>query len=217
MQWFQGADNACRQVVTACGFIDGIQNNWLITQFINRTRVDGTRLPQVSIQIEFEQEGCVEGCSRISSWYRYETSTINSVAARDTSNYVLISRLVSNDGNLQNQTRFLDFETNESGFYLAIRDEDTCLAVTRVIIFYNVCPQETVEFMIRSKTLSPPITTPSQEPLRVTAQCVANAGTESGAAPILTCSPGGTWSVVSGCQCNQGFRVTENGTSCTEG
>ena len=203
--------------MTACGFRDGVQNNWLITQFINRTIVDGTRLPQVSIQVEFEQEGCVEGCSRISSWHGYETSTINSVAARNISNYVLISRLVPNDGNLQNQTRYLNFATNESGFYLAIRDEDTCLAVTRVLVFYNVCPQETVEFMIRPEIISPPITTPSQEPLRVIGQCVGNASSESGAEPILTCSPGGTWSVVSGCQCNQGFRATENGTSCTEG
>ena len=203
--------------MTSCGFRDGVQDNWLITQFINRTIVDGTHLPQVSIQVEFEQEGCVEGCSRISSWYGYETSTINSVAARNTSNYVLISRLVPNDGNLQNQTRYLNFETNESGFYLAIRDEDTCLAVTRVLVFYNVCPQETVELMIRPEIISPRITTPSQETLRVTGQCVANASPESGAAPILTCSPGGTWSVVSGCQCNQRFLATENGTSCTEG
>ena len=203
--------------MTACGFRDGVQNNWLITQFINRTTVDGTRLPQVSIQVEFEQEGCIEGCSRISSWYGYETSTINSVAARNTSNYVLISRLVPNDGNLQNQTKYLNFANNESGFYLAIRDEDTCIAVIRVLVFYNVCPQETAEFMIRPETLSPPITTPSQEPLRVTGQCVANAGTESGAAPSLICSPGGTWIVVSCCQCNQGFRATENGMSCTEG
>ena len=203
--------------MTACGFRDGVQDNWLITQFINRTTVDGTRLPQVSIQIEFEQEGCVEGCSRISSWHGYETSTINNATARDTSNYVLINRLVPNEGIPQNQTRFLNFATNGSGFYLAIRDEDTCLAVTRVIVFYNVCPQETVEFMIRPEIISPRITTPSQEPLRVTGQCVGNASTESGATPILTCSPGGTWSVVSGCQCNQGFRATENGTSCIEG
>ena len=71
--------------MTACGFRDGVQNSWLITQFINRTKVDGIRLPQVSIQVEFEQE----------SWHGYETSTINSVAARNTSNYVLISRLVT--------------------------------------------------------------------------------------------------------------------------
>ena len=134
--------------MTSCGFKDGVQDNWLITQFINRPTADGTRLPQVSIKVEFEQEGCIEGCSRISSWYGYETSTINSVAARNTSNYVLISRLVPNDNSLQNQTRYLNFGTNENGFYLAIRDEDTCLAVTRVLVFYNVCPQETVGLMI---------------------------------------------------------------------
>ena len=110
---------------------------------------------------------------------------------------MLISRLVPNDGNLQNQTRYLNFATNESGFYFTIRDEDTCLTVTRVIVFYNICPQETVEFMIQSETISPPITTPSQEPLRVIGHCVANASTESGPAPSLTCSPGGTWRVIS--------------------
>ncbi len=106
----------------------------------------------------------------------------------------------------QNQTREMNFQTNEDGFYLAIRDESTCIVVSRLLVFYNVCPQETVIFFMRPETLAPIIERLST-PIEVTAQCVTGASPDNGVAPRLTCSQGGVWGTIagSGCTCNPGL------------
>ncbi len=63
MQWNQNTNTPCRQDVSVCGFNSGNQNNWLITQYINRV-VNGTKLPQVSVLLEFEQFCYNQGCQR---------------------------------------------------------------------------------------------------------------------------------------------------------
>ncbi len=53
----------CRQDVSVCGFASGNQDNWLITQHIMINRVvKGTKLPQVSVLVEFEQAAA--GCDQ---------------------------------------------------------------------------------------------------------------------------------------------------------
>ena len=74
--------------VQVCGFRAGPQDNWLITQLINRT-VNGIRLPQVSVMIEFELRDCdvTLNCLRSFNTHIYETSAENSAAARSIINY----------------------------------------------------------------------------------------------------------------------------------
>ncbi len=200
-----------------CGFLSGNQDNWLITQHINRV-VNSTKLPQVSVLVEFEQAGCDQGCQRTFVLEAYETSTVDSTTARNTSNYRKIDRVAPFDDSVtvsQNQTREINFQTNEDGFYLAIRDESTCIIVSRLLVFYNVCPQETVNFVMRPETLAP-IIEPLSTPIEVAAQCVTGAGPDNGVAPRLTCSLGGVWDIIagSGCTCNPGFVTSGNGTLC---
>ncbi len=195
-----------------CGFLSGNQNNWLITQHINRV-VNGTKLPQVSVLVEFEQAGCDQGCQSTFVLAAYETSTVDSTTARNTANYRQIDSVAPFDDSgtvSQNQTREMNFQTNQDGFYLAIRDESTCIVVSRLLVFYNVCPRETAGFIMRPETLSPII------PIEVTAQCVAGASPDNGVTPRLTCSQGGVWGTISGsgCTCNPGFMASEDGTLC---
>ena len=77
-QWIQNSNSPCVQSVNVCSFAAGMQNNWLITQLINRT-VNGTRLPQVSVMIEFEQRDCVVSlnCQRTFNTHVYERSSVN--------------------------------------------------------------------------------------------------------------------------------------------
>ncbi len=72
-------------------------------------------------------------------------------------------------------------------FFLAIRDESTCIVVSRLLVFYNVCPQETVGLVMRPEILAPIIERLST-PIEVTAQCVIGASPDNGVAPRLTCS-----------------------------
>lgn len=142
----------CQQTVTSCGFAEGEQDNWLITQYISR-RVNGTLLPDVSVLVAFELQGCTIGTTNCNSFfavYIWETSAKNGTAARDTRNYQLVEDgiIIVGDNGFHNETREVAFnssseegdeEEEHGGFYLAIRDTSTCIAINRLLVLYNVC------------------------------------------------------------------------------
>ena len=189
-----------------CGFRVGPQNNRLITQLINRT-VNGTRLPQVSVMIEFELRDCdvTLNCQQTFNTHIYETSSENAVAARNIGNYRQVQR-VSPDVTTRaivNETVVVNFNTNHSSFYFAIEDETTCIIITRLIAFYHVCPRQTINLLTHvPETIAPAI---GSSPIAVYGHCIKNALTEDGSAPRLICSPGGMWTLLgSGCRCAPG-------------
>ena len=208
-QWSQNRNFVCRQSVTVCGFGEGVQNNWLITQYISRT-VNGALLHQVSVQVEFELSGCTDMmCQRGFSLTIFETSRESGLLSSDTNNFQLATRLSATDDTKQNQTRDLNFGSEESGFYVAIVDDGTCVVITRILVFYkNFCPPGNEELVIR------PITTVSTE---IEAECVAGASSANGDAVRLRCGEDGMWTTVTGsgrCRCHPGFRSSDDRRSC---
>ena len=209
MQWLQNSNNPCRQTVQVCGFTAGAQDNWLITQLINRT-VNGTRLSQVSVMIEFEQKGCdiTLNCQRTFNTHVYERSSENTAASKTISNYRQVQRVSPDDTSSYsvNETVIIDFASTsqETSFYFAVQDETTCIVITRMIVFYLVCLQQTSDLIHYPETIAP--TSAASTP--VVASCVENAATENGRSPITVfCSSGGVWSTQSdrGCVCLPGF------------
>ena len=150
MQWIQQSNTPCQQSVQVCGFSAGQQNNWLITQLINRT-VNGIRLPQVSVTIEFEPRDCdvTLNCQQIFNTHIYETSSENSAGRRNVINYQQVQRISSDvtTGEKVNETIMVNFTTSHSSFYFAIQDETTCIVITRLIMFYTVCPAQTANLI----------------------------------------------------------------------
>ena len=211
MQWIQQSNNPCQQSVQVCGFAAGAQSNWLLTQLINRT-VDGSLLSQVNVQIEFELQNCdvTQNCQRTFNTYMYETSLASDAARRNIQNYHQVQR-VSPDittGARVNATVVVTFQTNEPLFYFAVEDETTCIVITRMIVFYSVCPNQTIALVS-----APEIIAPATGFAEVEGSCAINAETEDGNAPKLICSPDGTWTVLgSGCRYAPGSGF-ENG-SC---
>ena len=111
MQWIQNSNHLCRQFVQVCGYSAGQQNNWLITQLINRT-VNGMRLPQVSVTIELELHcGSSSICQQSFNTYVYETSSMNTVGSRNLNNYQQVQRVSPNvvDGSRVNETIYILF------------------------------------------------------------------------------------------------------------
>ena len=205
MQWIQQSNTPCQQSVLVCGFSAGPQNNWLITQLINRT-VNGTRLPQVSVMIEFEMRDCSSSsnCQQYFNTHVYETSSVSSAGARNLNNYRQVQRVSSNvlNGSRANKTISILFNTDHSSFYFAIQDETTCIAVTRVIMFYHICTSQTANLINYPESIpefrgEPP----------VNASCVQNAEPENELTPNVICSENGTWSFVpgAGCRCVPGY------------
>ena len=226
MQWIQSSNNPCRQTVQVCGFLAGAQDNWLITQLINRT-VNGTRLSQVSVMIEFEQRDCdvTLGCQRTFNTHVYERSSENTAASKTISNYRQVQRVSPDDtsGNRPrvNETVIIDFASTsqETSFYFAVQDETTCIVITRMIVFYHVCPRQRSDLTYYPETIAPGLPSSNNHtsvaPISVTASCVENAATENGRSPTVFCSSGGVWSTQSdrGCVCLPGF--ANQGGACT--
>ena len=192
------------------------QYNWLITQHISRVG----DVPQVSVQVEYELTGCQAGCQVSFLLEVWETSTINRTQARYTSNYRRVKRVAPNsDSGLvsQNASIPVDFNTNENGFYLAVVDDNTCIAISRIIVFYYVCPAMVLDLVIYPEILSPPINNLAPQSKIVTGQCVNGSSRELGRNPSLQCIQAGKWGALqegTGCQCNPGFVAVEDIEEC---
>ena len=203
-QWTQTTSFVCRQSVAVCGFEVPPQDNWLITQHISRN-INGILLDQAIVQVEFEFNGCtVNECAQMFTFQRFVTSTIDPTAAANVSNYHLVDTIAPASSSLrQNASVVINFEGNETGFYLAIRDQLSCLSIHRVLVFYYVCPAVTQDLIIHPETRAPPNTS-SSEPITVMGTCVGSALPVLGEQPVISCLGGGVWSTVSGCQSAHG-------------
>ena len=217
-QWTQVASSNCRVTVTVCGFSAGRQDNWIITQHISRM-VNGSALQQVTVQLDFIMNTCniENNCRRSFAIHKYETSTINTTAARNLSKYELVGLIVPRNGSgtvRENGSVNINFDTKATGFYLGIQDEASCIAIYRVLVFYFVCPAVTSDLITRPETIAPIIG--ASTPVQVVGQCVENARPENGVQPGLTCSQNRIWSVDidAECVCGSGLQSSSDGRSC---
>ena len=117
-------------------------------------------------------------------------------------------------GERVNATITLIINTNHSSFYFAIQDETTRIVVTRLIVFYHICPNQTVDLISHPETIAPVL----GQSTVVTASCVMNAEPVSGLAPQgFVCITGGVWSHVppgARCRCVNGYFEAYNNKSC---
>ena len=216
-QWTQLTNSPCVQTVQVCGFLHGAQDNWLITQHISRV-VDGVLLEQVNVEVEFQLVGCNASvnCQRTFVVNKYETSTISPSAATEDTNYDVVERLAPTDDSgtvTVNQTAVIDFETQETGFYVAIQDERSCIVISRLLVFYYVCPAGVQNMIDRTELVAPHIGQGSV-PIQSVGGCVPNSSPTSGSAVPLICTAGGVWTTSAECICDQGFTANEDRTAC---
>ena len=205
--------------MSVCGFSAGAQENWLITQHINTVLPGGggERLRKVTVQFEGTLNGCdiSRQCRQSFEVYKWETSTINRTAAASTANYVRVGRVspsVTNGVMSFVASHDIELSDDENGFYLAVVDLSTCVTLSRILVLYYVCPEETSELISRPEAIDSESIegTPSVE-----GECVENSSTESGADPVLMCGVGGQWQVIVPCLCNPGYQLDSSQDQCS--
>ena len=170
------------------------------------------RLSQLSVMIEFELRDCdiSLNCQRTFNTHVYVTSSVNATAARNTNNYRQVQRVSPSSitGTRENITIAVNFNTNNSSFYFAIQDETTCIVVTRLLVFYHICPKQTVNLIQYPEIIAPGPELFGQS-LAVNALCAMNAEPMGGSASlVLSCAAGGVWSRMplgAGCRCVAGY------------
>ena len=200
-------------MVGVCGFEQGAQENWLITQHISRELAGGQRLRRVTAQfnITFIECDISRQCRQTFDVYKWQTSTIDRSAARNTSNYEKVDRVspqVSNGTGSSTETLDIDLDA-ESGFYLAVVDMGSCIMITRILVLYYVCPAETSQLITRPEAIE----ASSLEDV-VVGECVENSSPLSGLNPLLRCGAEGRWNVTVPCRCNPGFELDSRQEQC---
>ena len=213
LQWLTSALSCSSEFhVYGCG-ASLPQNNWLITQHINTTQMKefNSALPTLRVMIESSRfsDPC-PGCSNALSLYVWRTSMIDSVAATDTSRYQFAANFSSPSSATETQHLTINLPSVvESGFYLGIRDNGSCVTITRLLVYYTVCESSTVGLVRVNGTLFS-----SASDAAVQGVCVDNSESASDSRPLLRCTETGEWSVLSGCSCSEEYLMDGAGRQC---
>ena len=216
-QWSQLGGQLCSGTVTVCGFDQGTQENWLITQHISRELAGGQRLRKVTAQFNITFNGCdiSRQCRQTFDVYKWQTSITNEIATRNTNNYEKVDRVSPqvSDG-FGSSVESLDIDLDaESGFYLAVVDLSTCITINRILVFYYVCPAETSQLITRPEVIQ--AISPDDSDVTINGECVENSSTQSGSMPLLSCDEEGLWNVIFPCFCNPGYEFVDGQQQCS--
>ena len=157
--------------------------------------------------MEYQLNGCNTTCQVSFDVNVWETSGVDAVAARNTANYrrVRVATPSMNATRMPvNESIEVTFQSSTAtGFYLALVDMNTCINVTRTLVFYHVCPELSMNLI-----LYPEIIAPGSGLKTVATQCAEGAEGELDPNITLNCLPGGIWAEVlsrRGCHCKPGF------------
>ena len=157
--------------------------------------------------VEYQLSGCNATCQVFFDVNVWETSGVDAVAARNTANYRRVRGVTpSMDATRMavNESIEVSFQSSTAtGLYLALVDMNTCIAVTRVLVFYHMCPELSVDLILYPETIAP-----SSGLKTVTTQCAEGAEGELNPNITLNCLPKGIWAEVlsgTGCRCKPGF------------
>ena len=217
LQWQQSSGGRCRWQVRACGYQQegDRQDNWLFTQHIRKDvdpALDNYSI-QIIVKITNRLLSCLDrfGCNEQFRVYRYLTNTatdssITGSGFMNTDNYERLETIKPPNST----TTFLNTVTfvmqpGETGFYLALRDQGTCVEISRILVQrFNCAPFQ--DGLVVYPDSPAPVT--GSAPVAVS--CVSN-GAVSSQSPNALCSSTGQWvSQTPTCGCSPGYEINLN-------
>ena len=176
--WSSAVGGVCSGAPYVC-VLPAPQNNWIFSQFIRYTAAN-----EVFFNIKYDFSSCVLNplCTNdFMTLYRYDRNTVaNNNDRTDIMNYntpmfgtIASSRLeASGSASTLTKNESLVPTNNFNGFYMGIEDVGTCGQISRIIIYYLVCPAK-VTGLVKYKEIAVPLRTDSN--VVYSASCVANA------------------------------------------
>ena len=216
-QWQHGGGGICQFQVRVCGWQRNRgQDNWLFTQHISQDFDPNTyNYPvKIKVQIVYGLSSCRRrfGCEPTFKVYYYATNTTQlplttGSGFMNTANYRQFVRLgeyyYRRSASPLAPTTHFTLQPNVTGFYVAIRDNGTCVGISRVRVYRYNC-----QLFQDGLVLYPDTPAPVNGSENVTISCVPNA-VVSGSAQV-TCHSNGTWGPENPvCQCQPGYEDRE--------
>ena len=194
-------DIFCRHRLIACDYENQPQKNWLITQYIN---ISDNGVDELIIYLRFSITTQCE-CQQSFSLWIYETNVIDETGRVNDTFYNDTGVRLFHSTEQGNQTTTSEYFTISSrGLYLSLVDGGSCTAISRILVYYNVCPYQVVNMVVYPETVAPPFSNPQDRV--VTGTCVDNASPISGNLNQLECEVSGVWGDTQVmCSCNAGY------------
>jgi ephrin-B len=192
------------------------QNNWIVTQFVNKSipAVYNVNPTTVFIYIDYYLDTSCEPVDCYPNFqllYRLVNQSDPTVAT-DTNGYTLLANVTSyDDTSLHSRTYNFSISPSDNGFYIGIRDIGANITITRLFVYRLIGPQGQINL-----TLYPEVPAPSTGHIHVSGTCVANANTTSGYPPVLRLESTGEWRDGDQCYCIEGHQpeLIEGSTQC---
>ena len=210
-QW-QIRGGLCRKVVASCAHSQPTKDNWLFTQYINKSFDSDTYNYAVNIHVNISYSmNCFthQGCKRRFRLHNYTTNEVQSPTTTG-SGFMNIQNFMQfatvkpvGTKPSYTDTHSLTLNPSDTGFYLAIRDNGTCVDISRVIVYRNNC-QSRESGLVRY----PDAPAPVSDSENIAISCVPNA-VVSGSAQV-TCNSDGTWGPENPvCECRLGYSMDD--------
>ena len=215
VQWRdQSQSLSCLHGLLVCGYLEGEQNNWMITQYINISR---TGVTELLLNATFSA-GTISECNGLCTDFVririFQTNEPDELGRNDTSNYggnvASLENVIEQDPIQYLDLVQIPISGFSTGLYLAVVDvpPGACISVSRLALYYYVCPEQVVNLVKYPETISPSLN--SDSGLLLEAKCVDNAVLSS-SQRYLECSQRGQWEkhyIV--CSCVQGHYFFSN-------
>ena len=177
------------------------QSNWLFTQYIS---YHSSREVYVNISFNLAECRSHASCNKLFlNVYFYSTNQQELLQRIDPINYEPIGQIrqPQNERSANQVIRF-NRPMNHKGFYLGIEDVGSCGNITRVQVFYKICPAKVVGLVTYPSLALPPLN--SLKPSEASGHCAVNSlnTTSFQYRAFLN----GTCQYESKCVCKEGYR-----------
>ncbi|KAM3872513.1 ephrin type-A receptor 2 [Diretmus argenteus] len=201
---------------SVCNVVDGGQDNWLRTTFIQRRPAASRML----VELQFIVRDCNSfngaslTCKETFNLFWSEADADVGTTFRK-SQFKKVATIApdeitsKNDLRINTETRVVE-NLSRKGFYLAFQDIGACVALLSVRVYYKTCLATVKSLAVFSETVAG---SENQALREVSGVCVENAVSEE--VPRIYCTVDGEWVVPVGqCQCKAGYEEAND--TCQE-
>ena len=221
LQWIdrEQSNTTCLHQLTVCDYLNGSQNNWMVTQYINISKLGVTELV---LNVTFNNvQNCTGNCSEFLEIRTYETDFPDernrSIPNRYLNNLAVQLRIQPGT-NEQFTSLLISINDSSRGLYLAVVDPPpgTCVTITRMVLFYYVCPEQELNLVMYLETIAP-TSMNANSSSQVSAACLENAVFASQIQSV-ECEFQGKWDSNNvSCECRGGYFLDTNATASRQG
>ena len=221
LQWVdkEQSTNSCLHELAVCGYLHRFQNNWMITQYINISKLGITEL--VLNVSYYSSENCTGNCTEFLSIKTYEIYFPDEEGRRIPNKYSAnptVQLHIQPGTNEQFTSLLIPISGTSRGLYLAVVDSHpgACVTITRMVLFYYVCPEQELNLIVYPEIIAP-TSMNANSSSQVSPACLENAVFAS-QNQLVECNFQGKWDSNNAiCECREGYFLETSTTSSSQG